>query len=232
MHIWRRLSRTVTCDRIFLLCVLSLIPLHAAQASRWPAIKPLERKYHFRSMQEAKLKAIIEGQDGKPKYILECYSSSTVPQTGEFMYSGDFECRLHSYDNKDYESTLLTELPDADKDWESRGRFLAEQLVAPCGDYRDLGRERSFRLRGFKLELNLSNVVFADSQRSFSGAASALKSLDLEVVVDPDPAAISSIASTPSLPLLKSLSEGCQKAFSTLYLDQFRREAVHKRPKP
>ena len=148
------------------------------------------------------------------------------------MYSGDFECRLHSYDNKDYESTLLTELPDADKDWESRGRFLAEQLVAPCGDYRDLGRERSFRLRGFKLELNLSNVVFADSQRSFSGAASALKSLDLEVVVDPDPAAISSIASTPSLPLLKSLSEGCQKAFSTLYLDQFRREAVHKRPKP
>jgi hypothetical protein len=148
------------------------------------------------------------------------------------MYSGDFECRLHSYDKKDYESTLLTELPDSDKDWESRGRFLAEQLVAPCGEYRDLGRERSFRLRGFKLELNLSNVVFADSQRSFSGAASALKSFDLEVVVEPDPTATSSIASTPSLPPLNSLSERCQKAFSTLYLDQFRSEAVHQHPKP
>jgi len=58
-------------------------------------------------MQKAKLKATIRRENGKPQYILECYSFQTVPQTGEFMYSGDFECRLHSFDNKDRESTLL-----------------------------------------------------------------------------------------------------------------------------
>jgi hypothetical protein len=207
---------------MFWLWVVLLIPIHAARGNSWPAIKAFQRTYHFRSMQEAKVKATIEGEGGKPEYLLECYSPSTVPQTGEFMYSGDFECRLHSYANKDQESTLLTELPNADKDWESRGRFLAEQLLAPCGDYKNLGRKRGFRLRGFRLALNLSNVAFDDGKSSFSGAAPALKSFDLEVAVDPDPTAISAIASTPSLPRLNSLPEPCRKAFDTLYLTQFR----------
>jgi len=217
---------------IFWLGLVLPLPFQANQGSRWATIKPLAAKYHFGSMQEAKLKATIQGENGEPQYILECYSFQTVPQTGEFMYSGDFECRLHSFDNKDRESTLLTELQNADRDWESRGRFLVEQLVPPCGTYKNLGRERSFRLRGFRLDLNLSNVTFDDRQRSFSGTVPALKSFDLEVLVEPDSAATSAIASTPTLPRLDRLPRPCQKAFDTLYLDQFRREAVRKHSKP
>src|SRR5437879_1849864 len=98
------MNRPMEIARPFL---LSLISLGVASGSSWPPIKPSARRYHFGSVQQAKLKTIIQGEDGEPLYILECYSFSTVPQTREFMYSGDFECRLHSYDNKDYESTLL-----------------------------------------------------------------------------------------------------------------------------
>lgn len=185
-------------------------------------IKALAVRYHFASMQGAKLKATIQAANGKPQYALECYSSQTAPPNGEFMYSGDFECRLYSFDKTDRESTLLTELPNADKDWESRGRFLAEQLAPPCGNYKELGRERSFRLRGFRLDLNLRNVAFDDTQRSFSGSAPALRSFDFEVLVEPDLTATSRIASTPTLPRLDSLPKPCKKAFDTLYLDQFR----------
>jgi hypothetical protein len=203
-------------------------PWHAARGGSWPSVKPLVHKYHFDSMKEAKIRTEIQSEGGKPLYLLECYSFSTAPKTGEFMYSGDFECRLHSYDNKDYESTLLTELPEADADWQSRGRFLAEQLVAPCGEYKNLGSQRSFRLRGFKLEVNLRKIAFDTTRHSFSQKAPALKSFDVELVVAPDPMATSSIAATPTLPRLDSFPEPCQKAFSTLYLEQFRkRMATH-----
>jgi hypothetical protein len=212
---------------IFSLILLLALPYQADEVSRWATIKPLTAKYHFVSMQAAKLKATIRGENGRPQYVLECYSSETAPQTGEFMYSGDFECRLHSFHNRDRQSTLLTELPNADRDWESRGRFLAEQLAPPCGSYKDLGRERAFRLRGFRLQLKLRSVTFDDSQQSFSGTAPALKSFDLEILVEPDSTANSAIASRPTLPRLETLPEPCQKAFDTLYLDQFRSEAAH-----
>jgi hypothetical protein len=71
--------------------------------------------------------------------------------------------------------------------------------------------------------LTLSNIVFEKAKSSFSGAASALRSFDLTVAVDRDPTASSPIASKPSLPSPDSLPEVCQKAFDTLYLDQFRK---------
>lgn len=195
----------------------------ANRVSHWPVIKPLELKYHFESIELAKLKTTIHGIGGKPLYILECYSFQAIPQTGEFMYSGDFECRLHSFNNRDRESTLLTELPDADRDWESRGRFLVEQLLPPCGSYQELGRKRSFRLRGFRLELILSNVGFDGGQTNFSGTTPRLKSFDLEVRVQPDSTATSPIAVTPALPESNTVPEQCKDAFDTLYLQRLRK---------
>lgn len=218
----RRRSQKIVLIGTLCLLILLLSLAHAAESNSWPTIRPLARTYRFNSIQEAKLKTIIRRQDGKPEYILECHAYPVAPRAEDFVYSGDFECRLHSYDNKDSESTLLTELPDATRDWESRGRFLAEQLVAPCDQYEDLGRRRSFQLRGFRLKLNLSNIAFDNDHRSLFGGAPALRSFELSVVVESDPAATSSIASTPSFPPLNSLPEPCQKAFGTVYLDQFR----------
>jgi hypothetical protein len=202
---------------------LSLITLNGAGAPTWPQIKPILRGFHFGVPAQAKLNLAIEDRAGKPLYILDCYAFQAAPATGDFAYSGDFECRLHSADNKDYESTLLTELPNADADWESRGRFLVEQLAPPCGDYENLGRDRTFRLRGFKLELKLSEISLDPRRRSFSGMGPALKSFDLEVIATPDLAATSAIASTPTVPRRDTLPEPCRSAFDTLYLDQIRR---------
>jgi hypothetical protein len=217
---------------IFWVLFLSVGALQSGPANRWPPIEPIDRKYRFSSMQQAKLRTVILGENGESLYILECYSFGTVPKTGEFMYSGDFECRLHSSDNRYHESTLLTELTNADADWESRGRFLSEQLVAPCGDYKNLGRTRSFRLRGFRLDLKLSNVVFDESQRSFSQMAPALKSFNMELVVTSDPSAKSAVTAIPNLPDRDDLPEPCCKAFDTLYLKQFNQRAVHEHAKP
>lgn len=217
---------------VVLLLFLSVSASRVEPAKSWPPVKPLDRKYHFSSVHEAKLKTLIYGEDGKGLYILECYSFAAAPKTGEFMYSGDFECRLHSSDNRDRDSSLLTELANADADWESRGRFLSEQLAAPCGDYKNLGRTRSFRLRGLRLDLKLSSIVFDEAQRSFSQMAPALKSLDLELVVTSDPTATTAITATPALPRLDKLPEPCRKAFDTLYLTQLRGKAGEKPAKP
>lgn len=190
--------------------------------SSWAEIKPVRATYHFPQAENAKVKKIIYSKDGKPLYTLECYAYPVIPQTGEFNYSGDFECALHFYSNRHGYSTLLTELPYADRDWESRGRFLTAQLIEPCGAYRDLGRKRTFRLRGLKLTLNLTHVLFDNQKQNLSNDAPALKSFDLEIAVVPDPTATSEIAATPRLPPMDSLPKQCREAFGTLYLYQFR----------
>jgi len=191
--------------------------------SSWPEIKPVRATCHFPEAEKAQLRKTIYGKDGRPLYVLECYAFSAIPKTSDFNYSGDFECRLHSYrPREDRYSTLLTELPNADRDWESRGRFLTAQLVEPCGEYRDLGRKRTFRLRGLKLTLNLTHVLFDNQKQNLSNDAPALKSFDLEIAVVPDPTATSRIAATPPLPLMDSLPTQCWEAFGTLYLYQFR----------
>lgn len=198
-------------------------PRGAGSAPSWPSIKPEHQTYHFADAPKAKLKEVIYSEGGSPLYVLECYGYAVAQEGSDFDYSGDFECALHFYGTRGGYWTLLTELANADRDWESRGRFLTDQIVEPCGRYPDLGRERTFRLRGFKLTLNLIHVLFDNQKRSPLKDAPALKSFDLQVEVVPDPTATSAIAATPHLPPLNSVRPACRKAFDVLYLQQFRR---------
>ena len=157
-----------------------------------------------------------------PLYSLECYAHSVAPPTDGFDFSGDFECALHSLDKSDRYDTLLTELPNANADWESRGRFLSSQLLPPCGDYMELGRTRTFRLRGFRLTLSLSRVVFDKDRMNLWKDGPALKSFDLKIEVARDDSAVSEIAETPALPSFKHLPDACQKPFDSLYLGKLR----------
>jgi hypothetical protein len=193
-----------------------------SRAAKWPRIKPFTAEYHFTSAEKAELRKLISGASGRPLYVLECYAFAVNPGI-VFNYSGDFECVLHFPEppRVGY-STLLTELPYADADWESRGRFLDDQLVEPCGDYLNLGRKREFELRGFKLTLDLDHIVFDRDKLSIWSDAPAMKSFDMEVSVAPDPAANSDIAATPDLPPLRSVPKKCRSGFGDLYLQQFR----------
>lgn len=164
----------------------------------------------------------ILSASASPLYFLECYSHSVAPPTDGFDFSGDFECALHSLDKSDRYDTLLTELPNANADWESRGRFLTDQLLPPCGDYKELGRTRNFHLRGFRLTLSLSRVVFDKDRMNLWKDGPALKSFDLKIKVASDDSAASGIAATPMLPSFESLPQACKKPFDSLYLSKLR----------
>lgn len=207
------------------LILIYLIPTIGFGAlGEWPNVQPLTKHYHFLEWQKAKVKTIIRDKGGRPLYMLECYSPATAPQDPDFDYSGDFECRLHSANKKDSYSTLLTELPNASRDWESRGRFLVPEIIDPCGQYKDLGRIRNFRLRGLKLTLAIENLTVSDKQRNVMDEYPAIRSFDFVVTVSQDSGAKSPIAGTPYLPSVKSLPEVCRKPLGDLYFSQFSQE--------
>ena len=206
-----------------LFCIVCLCSMVGeSQVRKCPEVKPTVANYHFPSAQEAKVRMRILSASASPLYLLECYSHSVAPQTNAFDFSGDFECALHSLDKSDRCDTLLTENPDCGHDWESRGRFFSSQLLPPCGDSKELGRVRNFRLREFRLTLSLSLVVFDKERMNLWKDGPALKSFDLKIEVASDDSAVSRIAAMPKLPSFESLPPVCREPFDSLYLSRLR----------
>lgn len=162
---------------------------------KWPEISPFKKIVHFAGRQSTKLE--IVGRRGTPLYLLQCYlnPSDDDNDSDHFSYSGAFECRLTSrYDNR--QSTLLTENPYPTRDWESRGRFLIEEITGKCADYPDYGRVRNFKLRGMNLTLEIKDFKIkpASSAENAPWYVERIKELTLYVTVTPDPKALSEIA--------------------------------------
>jgi len=162
----------------------------------WPVIQPVKKSFHFVDRRRMGAQLRIIGTDGSPLYLLECYLNAYEHRDRDFDYSGDFECRLSSLNTKERYSTLLTEEKHQRRDWQSRGRFLTEELTGKCADYPEYGRVRHFRLRGMSLTLEIKNVEMEPG----SSAANApwnrdrIKELDLGVTIASDPSASSEIA--------------------------------------
>ena len=97
-------------------------------------------------------------------------------------------------------STLLTDNPHQSRDWESRGRFLADELFGSCARYPEYGAVRHFRLRGMRITLSLADIVFDTStgvgDRSANGLM-GLSSFRFAFSVEPDSTAQSEIAELP-----------------------------------
>lgn len=130
-----------------------------AQTKSWPEIAPLEATVYFADASKAAILFKILDLKGKPLYILQCYNwrSSRDP---DFDYSGDFECRLTSTYSQETHSTLLTDNPRQSRDWQSRARVLAEELVGDCANYPEYGRARHFRLRKMRITFLFDDVTF------------------------------------------------------------------------
>lgn len=127
---------------------------------------------------------------------MECHTFSYEGDQS-FDYSGDFECRLTSGREPSAYSTLLTDVPDQSRDWQSRGKFLAEELKGPCRNYPEFGRIRHFWLRGMRLTLAIHDIELT---RSASGKKSTplthprFKTFKFSVRVEPDEGLKSEIA--------------------------------------
>jgi hypothetical protein len=168
-----------------------LIPSMCAAQQQWPVIAPVERTYHVQlPAANPGVELTIKSRTGEPSYKIECGTKDSAIK--DFDYSGDFECRLVSlYEPMTY-STLFTENPKQDRDWESRARFFSNELTKPCGEIPDFGDVRSFRLRGMKIVLSISNIVFGEQ-----GKDRSLKSFDFRISTEDDPGATTAITQPP-----------------------------------
>lgn len=180
--------------RIILEVVIYLLISSICYADQsWPQVTPMKKSIIIDAKNEA-AKFNIEDKNGKPLYLVECHSAGYEGDR-DFDYSGDFECRLKSLYSKEAYSTLFTDNPKQSRDWQSRARVFAEELVGQCGDYPEYGRIRHFRLRGMLITLTFSEVHFKNSRDGNlkSGSHPEFESFQFDLTVEPDSAASSAI---------------------------------------
>ena len=164
---------------------------------KWPEILPIMKTIHFVDHQEGAARLKVVGKNSTPLYLLECYLNAYDHEDRNFDYSGDFECRFTSlYDDSHGHSTLLIEDPYPTRDWQSRGRFLIEELKGKCAEYPEYGRIRHFRLRGMNLMLEIKafKIKPGSSAENSPWNRDRIKELELYVTITPDAKALSEIA--------------------------------------
>src|SRR5437870_2825952 len=179
--------------------LMSFSPV-AAIAS-FPEVVPLDARFTFQRPEQANLKVgiLITGTGGtEDGYTLECHTwrQSERNTRSDFDYSGDFECRLLAVNGDNPIPTLLGHEIPMVRDWDSRGRFLAEQLVGKCGEHPDYGRTRTFKLRGMRLILTIQDaeVQLKSIDHQSPLRHDVLGRFIFKVQVAPDPAARSRVA--------------------------------------
>ena len=166
-----------------------------ADAKSWPDVLPLKQSIYFSDTSQFAAGVYIFGVDGNPRYLIECHDYRYKEDKG-FLYSGDFECRLTPLYEKTAYSTLFTDNPHQSRDWQSRARFLSQELVGKCASYPEYGAVRHFRLRKMDITLAMQDIKFGTSdagQPTVKGRPK-LASFRFDINVAPDPAAKSEIA--------------------------------------
>lgn len=181
------------CKVLLRFCVSCLLCFSSAYltAESYPTVARLHQVIPVADVAHANVAIDVKSSEGVALYKLQCHSAGYTGDS-DFEYSGDFECRLNSIGHRDEYSTLLTEDPNQSRDWESCGRFFAADIQGSCASILQFGANRSFRLRGMNLTLQISDAAFTRDGK--------LKSLKLTVQVESDPKAKSLIAEKVSIP--------------------------------
>src|SRR5271157_1884814 len=100
-------------------------PCKGQETVHWPEVAPLAKTFYIDEADLAQVDLSILGTDNRPLYALKCLGLRRFRDDLSFNWSGEFNCRLTSLYSQDYYSTLLTENPAQEADWDSRGRFFA-----------------------------------------------------------------------------------------------------------
>jgi hypothetical protein len=185
--------------------VLLLSSSPVAAIASFPEVVPLDARFTFQRPEQANLKVgiLITGTGGtEDGYTLECHTwrQSERSIRSDFDYSGDFECRLLALNGDNPIPTLLGHEIPMVRDWDSRGRFFAEQLVGKCGEHPDYGRTRTFKLRGMRLTLTIQDaeVQLESVDHQSPLRHDVLGRFVFKVQVAPDSAARSMVAEPPT----------------------------------
>jgi hypothetical protein len=169
------------------LIALVLVSLQTSGVS-WPDVVAQSRTFRVDlSAEKIVIDAPITDQAGRELYHFACRGGG---QAYVDSLSGNWVAPLMctlAPGQQAREESLLSE--DGSAAWFSRGQFKAEELVGVCARYPEFGVHRSFRLRGFRLNLDAQNVV--------AGSDGLAKSFTLVVSVVRDPTARSRQAERP-----------------------------------
>lgn len=163
-------------------------------AATWISVKPVTKTVYIADASTADFVLPIRSATGHVTYTLVCYGPKSQPKANDFVYDGDFECRLTEASKmKSHYSTLLTDDPNQTRDWQSRGRFFGSELAGQCGEIPQFGRKRDFLLRGMRISLRIVDPTFTRKQE--------LQSFTFSVSVqnDTDPIAQGQIAAAPTI---------------------------------
>lgn len=131
----------------------------SANTKLWPDVLPLKQSIYFSNTSQFAAGLYIFGVDGNPRYLIECHDNRYEEDKG-FLYSGDFECRLTPLYERTRYSTLFTDESHQSRDWQSRARFLSQELMGKCASYPEYGAVRHFRLRKMDITLAMHDVRF------------------------------------------------------------------------
>jgi hypothetical protein len=165
-----------------------------AAGHSWPQVAPLRVAVYFADASHADATfTIFHRTTREPAYRVDCHHGG-YDLDSTFDYSGDFECRLLPLYASTKYSTLFTEDPAQSRDWESRARFLADQLVGGCATYPEWGRIRHFRVRGMRITLELDRIAIGyDSIPNSRTTRPVLKAFGFSINVVPDSTVTSEI---------------------------------------
>ncbi len=176
------------------LVALLLLCRGSAWGQSWPIIRPVEQTYHVNNPDQAGVTLTIRTPTGSVIYKIDCGNGDTPDNAFSFDFSGDFECLLQTVPPDYSFSTYFTENPHQDRDWQSRARFFASEVADPCAQIPDLGRIRTFRLRGMKVTLAMSKISLLGQGKELH-----LKSFDFRIAADVDPTARTNITEPPQV---------------------------------
>jgi hypothetical protein len=162
----------------------------------WPKVQTTKKTICLANRKKESARLLIRSENGKPLYLLECRINAYDHQDPNFDYSGDFECRLTSLYSKESISTLLTEEEHPTRDWQSRGRFLLEELAGKCADYPEYGKVRHFRLRGMELTIAVEAYTTEEGSAAKNGPwhRDRIEKMRFTIKVTPCATALSPIA--------------------------------------
>jgi len=195
---------------IYLAYLLPILQIRGVSQERWPVVQPVQKSQriilpdiddpnHVNDSSQTAFDLTIRSPKGFTLYQIEC-GNPDRSNSYVFEYSGDFQCRMIPAGSEISSEDLLSEVPHATHDWQSRARFFASEVLGRCGEIADYGRVRTFRLRGMKLTLSM-----VDIQADRSGRVPTLRGFTFQVAVVPDLNATSRVAEAPVLsPSMKS----------------------------
>ena len=138
-----------------LLVITSLVQ---GPATAWPAIQPFRVRFPVDlTSKKIAIDVPLKTSTGREVYHFACRGGSeeylgSLPE----VWVAPLMCTL-AEGQRATEESLLSE--DDVAAWHSRGQFRGEELIGDCAKYPEFGVHRSFRLRGFRLTLDVDDVV-------------------------------------------------------------------------